>query len=241
MSEKTRKPVLILVGDSRVYGFEKFDYINFHFRYVIQRGAVVNNLINDTLSIVSEYKDQDRPVIVKIYCGINEFTVFKQRKEQRERKEGKRSRETRAHRDLRFNDNVTSRQVFDKLKSLKRKIKTILPTAVVGFVTIPTLSVAKYRDSKSDKEQRSLLPTDEQLEIDQTKLDNKLNLLNTGLEPAIKLNLMRIPMHKKQEVKELLNDMLEREVIRTSNSPCSSPIVLVKKKDNNILCRFSES
>jgi hypothetical protein len=55
----------------------------------------------------SEYKDQDRPVIVKIYCGINEFTVFKQR----ERKEGKRSRETRAHRDLRFNDNVTSRQV----------------------------------------------------------------------------------------------------------------------------------
>jgi hypothetical protein len=228
MSEKTRKPVLILVGDSRVYGFEKFDYRNFYFRYVIQRGAVVNNLINDTLSIVSEYKDQDRPVIVKIYCGINEFTVFKQR----ERKEGKRSRETRAHRDLRFNDNVTSRQVFDKLKSLKRKIKTILSTAVVGFVTIPTLSVVKYRDSKSDKEQRSLLPTDEQLEIDQTKLDNKLNLLNTGLEPAIKLNLMRIPMHRKQEVKELLNDMLEREVIRPSNSPWSSPIVLVKKKDN---------
>ena len=39
-------------------------------------------------------------------------------------------------------------------------------------------------------------------------------------------------MHKKQEVKELLNDMLEREVIRPSNSPWSSPIVLVKKKDN---------
>jgi hypothetical protein len=39
-------------------------------------------------------------------------------------------------------------------------------------------------------------------------------------------------MHKKQEVKELLNDMLEREVIRPSNGPWSSPIVLVKKKDN---------
>jgi hypothetical protein len=45
--------------------------------------------------------------------------------------------------------------------------------------------------------------------------------------PAIKHNLRRIPMHKKQEVKELLNDMLEREVIRPSNSPWSSPIVLV--------------
>jgi hypothetical protein len=148
------------------------------FRYVIQRGAVVDNLVNDTLSIVSEYKDQDRPGIVKISYGINEFTVFKQRKEQKERlkerKERKRSGETRAHRDLIFNDNVTSRQVFDKWKSLKRKIKTILPTAVVEFVTIPTLSFVKYRDKKSDKEQRSLLPTDEQLEIDQNKLDKEL-------------------------------------------------------------------
>jgi hypothetical protein len=186
MSEKTHKPVLILVGDSRVYGFEKFGYRNFRFRYVIQRGAVVDNLLNDTLSIVCKYKDQDRPVIVKISCGINVFTVFKQRKEQKERlkerKEGKRSRKTRAHGDLRFNNNVTSRQVFDKLKSLKRKIKTILPTAVVGFVRIPTLSFVEYRDSKSDKEQRSLLPTDEQLEIDQNKLDKELNLLNTDIK-----------------------------------------------------------
>jgi hypothetical protein len=105
---------------------------------VIQRGDVVDNLVNDSLSIVSENKDQDIPVIVKIACGINEFTVFKQRKEQNERKEGKRSRETRDHRDLRFSDNVTNRQMSDKLKSLKRKIKTILPTGVVGFVTIPT-------------------------------------------------------------------------------------------------------
>ena len=145
---------------------------------MIQRRDVVDNLVKDTLSIVSEYKDQDRPVIVKISCGINEFTVFKQRKEQKERlkerKEGKRSGETRAHRDLILNDNVTSRQVFDKWKSLKRKIKTILPTAVVEFVTIPTLSFVKYRDNEFDKEQRSLLPTDEQLEIDQNKLDKEL-------------------------------------------------------------------
>ena len=36
------------------------------FRYVIQRRDVVDNLVKDTLSIVSEYKDQDRPVIGKI-------------------------------------------------------------------------------------------------------------------------------------------------------------------------------
>ena len=57
-----------------------------------------------------------------------------------------------------------------------------MPTAVVGFVTIPTLSFVKYRDSKSDKEQRSFLPTDEQLEIDQNKLDKELIVLNTDIK-----------------------------------------------------------
>jgi hypothetical protein len=49
-------------------------------------------------------------------------------------------------------------------------------------VTIPNVSFAKHRDSKSDKEQRSLLPTDEQLEIDQNKLDKELIWLNTDIK-----------------------------------------------------------
>ena len=49
-------------------------------------------------------------------------------------------------------------------------------------MTIPNVSFAKYRDSKSDKEQRSLLPTDEQLEIDQNKLDKELIWLNTDIK-----------------------------------------------------------
>ncbi|CAG2233908.1 unnamed protein product [Mytilus edulis] len=57
--------------------------------------------------------------------------------------------------------------------------------------------------------------------------------INTGNEAAIKQNPKRIPLHKKQEVKELIHDMLEREVIRPSSSPWSSPIVLVEKKDNS--------
>ena len=57
--------------------------------------------------------------------------------------------------------------------------------------------------------------------------------INTGNEAAIKQNPRRIPLHKKNEVKELIHDMLEREVIRPSSSPWSSPIVLVKKKDNS--------
>jgi len=57
--------------------------------------------------------------------------------------------------------------------------------------------------------------------------------INTGNEPAIKQNPRRIPIHKKQEVKDLITDMLDRDIIRPSSSPWSSPIVLVKKKDNS--------
>lgn len=57
--------------------------------------------------------------------------------------------------------------------------------------------------------------------------------INTGIESPIKQQLRRIALHRKREVKELVDDMLDRNIIRPSNSPWSSPIVLVKKKDNS--------
>ncbi|VDI34534.1 Hypothetical predicted protein [Mytilus galloprovincialis] len=76
-----------------------------------------------------------------------------------------------------------------------------------------------------------ILPVKEQKYIGRTDLVR--HGINTGNEAAIKQNPKRIPLHKKQEVKELIHDMLEREVIRPSSSPWSSPIVLVEKKDNS--------
>ena len=51
-----------------------------------------------------------------------------------------------------------------------------------------------------------------------------------GAEP-IKQYARRIPHLLRAKVNELVNDMLQREVITPSNSPWSSPIVLVRKKD----------
>lgn len=58
--------------------------------------------------------------------------------------------------------------------------------------------------------------------------------INTGHAPPIKQPPRKIPLAKMQEVENEINDMLEKGIIETSNSPWSSPIVLVRKKDGSI-------
>jgi hypothetical protein len=58
--------------------------------------------------------------------------------------------------------------------------------------------------------------------------------IKTKNAPPIKQPPRRIPMAKLAEANKEINDMLEKGVIETSDSPWSSPIVLVKKKDGTI-------
>ena len=56
-------------------------------------------------------------------------------------------------------------------------------------------------------------------------------------EVPVKLKPYTIPLHAKQKVIEELQTMLDLGIVRQSDSPYSSPIVIVKKKDGNIrLC-----
>jgi hypothetical protein len=43
---------------------------------VIERGALIKDVVEKTLDIVREYCVQNRDVIVKITCGVNEYTKF---------------------------------------------------------------------------------------------------------------------------------------------------------------------
>ena len=55
----------------------------------------------------------------------------------------------------------------------------------------------------------------------------------TGNAQPVHLPPRRIPQARREELKEMLRDMLEKNAIEQSNSPWSSPIsVLVKKKDD---------
>ena len=58
--------------------------------------------------------------------------------------------------------------------------------------------------------------------------------INTGDHPPIRQQLRRLAPHRREQVRELLQDMLGRDVIQPSKSPWASPIVLVQKKDGSI-------
>eukprot|EP00731_Ephydatia_muelleri_P025168 Em0017g251a len=55
--------------------------------------------------------------------------------------------------------------------------------------------------------------------------------IDTGNAQPVHLPPRRIPHARREELKEMLRDMLEKNAIEHSDSPWSSPIVLVKKKD----------
>nr|VZI39327.1 unnamed protein product [Spirometra erinaceieuropaei] len=61
--------------------------------------------------------------------------------------------------------------------------------------------------------------------------------IDTGDARPIRVPPRRLPIFYQKELDALINDMLSRNIIRPSQSPWSSPIVLVKKKDGSMrLC-----
>ncbi|XP_075131928.1 uncharacterized protein LOC142204512 [Leptodactylus fuscus] len=56
----------------------------------------------------------------------------------------------------------------------------------------------------------------------------------TGDAAPIRERYRQIPPQQYQEVKDLLNSMLENGVVRESQSPWAAPVVLVKKKDGSL-------
>ena len=57
-----------------------------------------------------------------------------------------------------------------------------------------------------------------------------LHSINTGDHPPIRQQVRRLPPYKKEEIRTLLSQMQEKGIIRQSNSPWASPVVLVQKK-----------
>ena len=56
----------------------------------------------------------------------------------------------------------------------------------------------------------------------------------TGNQAPIKQAPRRLPIHYKQEVGQLLEEMQSQGVIEPSHSPWASPVVMVRKKDGSL-------
>ena len=54
--------------------------------------------------------------------------------------------------------------------------------------------------------------------------------IETGDNPPVRKNLYRLPHALKPVVDEQIRDMLKKKIIRPSNSPWSSPVVIVNKR-----------
>ena len=57
--------------------------------------------------------------------------------------------------------------------------------------------------------------------------------IDTGSSPPVRQQVRRVSPHRREEVKHLLSQMLEHDVIEPSSSPWASPVVLVRKKDGS--------
>lgn len=73
--------------------------------------------------------------------------------------------------------------------------------------------------------------------LDDTELgctDRVLHTINSGDTPPIRQVARRIPFSLRTKVKTMMLDMLTRGIIKPSQSPWSSPIVLLAKKDGDM-------
>ena len=57
--------------------------------------------------------------------------------------------------------------------------------------------------------------------------------IHTGNAAPVRQAVRRISPHRRQEVRTLLSEMMERGVVEPSTSPWASPVVLVQKKDGS--------
>jgi hypothetical protein len=58
--------------------------------------------------------------------------------------------------------------------------------------------------------------------------------IDTGEARPIRQHPRRLPLAKQAEVSEMLEDMQRRGIIEESDSPWSSPVVLVRKRDGKL-------
>lgn len=58
--------------------------------------------------------------------------------------------------------------------------------------------------------------------------------IHTGDAPAVRQRMRRTPFRFEKKEEEHLRSMLEKVVIQPSNSECTAPPVLVRKKDGGL-------
>jgi len=125
--------------------------------------------------------------------------------------------------------------VMQDLEDAKRGNKWGLPLHLLPLVT------DSHLEQEEDKEMLAQLlcenadifsAPDEPL----GRTDRVTHRIDTGSSPPLRLPYRRLPLSKKQALEDEVDKMLGEGIIRPSDSPWASPVVMVTKKDGT--CRF---
>lgn len=168
----------VLVADSRSFGFWRYPQDpDAPIRYVVQRGAVIKDLRKPALDLIKTLTHET--IIVKIAAGINELTSWWKHS---------------GGKELTLSA-VSSKILIEKLLKFKQEIHVVRPDALVGFVTIPTISFEKFNDLQTSTGKLwTVKQSKSELKVLQTKLDEILHEVNSRLKVE---NCKRQLPHKK--------------------------------------------
>ena len=70
-------------------------------------------------------------------------------------------------------------------------------------------------------------------DADLGRTDRLKHSIDTAGNHPVRQSVRRVPPAQREEIHQMVEDMLERDVIQPSNSPWASPVVLVRKKDGS--------
>ena len=128
--------------------------------------------------------------------------------------------------EVRVNKAMTQAMVDDRkamVDDRKAKLRTLMNDVAVKFSSLDMEALFKLL---TERHEAFSLEENERGETDLVQL-----MIDTGDAPQQRQPARRIPYAAQQELAHLLEDMQKSQVIQPSESPWTSPIVLVRKKD----------
>ena len=171
-AEDRREPLAYVVTDSRGNNFDNGRIFNqpgeFLVKYCIVRGATVKKLQEEFLELIkAENINQYFPIIVKIAVGINNFTILTENKF--------------GTKEL-FYSGVKADDVFLELLEFKQVVKEKIHSALIGFITVPPVSLRKFREySASNQPNNKYEQSEIQLANNQKTIESEIEILNSKL------------------------------------------------------------
>ena len=189
--------ICILLGDSRINNFDNYPQpSDLNIRYYIERGAKINDLKKDAVSTLESVahkfnSNEVKTVCIKTAAGINNLTKFTTINGQR----------------ILSCSLESADQVFQELKDLRKHILNFIPSALISFVTVPSVDLLTFNEHHCK----------EFLVKEQISLETKVDQLNTLIKAFnCRATAQTVSFHNSVQKRSIKKDKRGRRRIKFS-------------------------